>query len=86
MNINTRVDLDAIAGTADHAAFLSYLVGTLTYRSDITVYPPQYDHTLQPGAPGYVAPNCQDIKDLSVITRFGFTKDQLLAAAGGAGT
>jgi len=39
---------------------------------------------LQPGAEGYVAPDWQVVEDLSVIERFGFTKDEMLASASGA--
>ena len=85
MNINTRADLDAIAGTPDHKAFLSYLAGTITYQADQSVYPQNYDRTLQPGQPGYVAPNWQTVTDLSVIDRFGFTQAELTAAIAAGG-
>ena len=85
MNINTRADLDAIAGTPEHAAFLSYLNATITHQADQAVYPQNYDHTLQPGQTGYVAPNWQTITDLSVITRFGYTQETLAAAIAAGG-
>lgn len=75
--INTRADLDAISGTPEHAQFMEYLRGTMTLRKNVAVYPENYDHTLQPGDEGYVAPDWQEIEDLSVIERFGFTKADL---------
>jgi hypothetical protein len=82
--INTRADLDALVGTPEHAAFMGYLRGTMTRRVNAAVYPDQYDSSLQPGDEGYVAPDWQAVEDLSVIERFGFTKDEMLASATGA--
>jgi hypothetical protein len=69
--INTRADLDAIAGTPEHTAFMAYLRGTLTRRTDTQTYPEGY------GQPGYegepLAPVWEDVEDLSTIERFGFT-------------
>lgn len=79
--INTRADLDVIAGTPDHARFVEYLLGTMTRRVNAAVYPENYDNTLQPGDTGYVAPDWQEIEDLSVIERFGFTKAEMLSNA-----
>lgn len=79
--INTRADLDAIAGTPDHALFMDYLRGTMTRRVNAAVYPENYDNTLQPGDEGYVAPDWQEVEDLSVIERFGFTKAEMLSNA-----
>lgn len=71
--INTRADLDAIAGTPEHDEFMNYLRGTITYRRDMQAYPEDY------GQPSYdgptLAPVWQDMEDSSTIERFGFTKE-----------
>jgi len=75
--INTRADLDSIAGTPEHAEFISMLKGSMTQRHNAAVYPEGY------GQPGYVGPAVEpvwaDSEDLSTIERFGFTKDEILA-------
>lgn len=70
--INTRADLDAIAGTPEHAEFMQFLVGTMTRKQDVAVRPEGY------GQPEYegevIAPVWQDAEDLSTIEGFGFIK------------
>ena len=46
--INTRADLDAIAGTTAHAEFIAHLKGTLTRTADVRNYPADYDRTQKP--------------------------------------
>ncbi len=76
-SINTRADLDSIAGTPEYAAFIGLLKGSMTQRRDTAVYPADYN---QPGYTGAViAPVWSDVEDLSTITRFGFTKAEILA-------
>lgn len=73
--INTRADLDAIAGTEEHAKFIAGLKGSMTRRQDVQVYPDGY------GQPGYngesLGPIWEDVEDLSTIERFGFTKEEV---------
>ena len=70
--INTREDLDAIAGTPEHAEFMEFLKGSMTRKQDVAVRPEGY------GQPGYegevIAPVWSDVEDLSTIVRFGFSK------------
>jgi len=70
--INTRADLDAIAGTPEHAEFMSFLKGSMTRKQDTAVRPENY------GKPEYegevIAPIWKDVEDLSTIKMFGFTK------------
>lgn len=74
--INTRADLDALAGTPAHAAFIAALKGSMTRRTNVAVYPAGY------GQPGYegpaIDPVWEDIEDLSTIERFGFTKAEIV--------
>lgn len=72
--INTREDLDALLGTQAYDDFILHLKGTMVRRVNAAVYPENYDNTLQPGDTGYVAPDWQEVEDLSVIQRFGFVK------------
>lgn len=69
--INTRADLDAIAGTPQHAEFMRALKGSMTLKQNVQVYPEGY------GQPGYEGPTLEPIwefvEDLSTITAFGFT-------------
>lgn len=70
--INTREDLDSIAGTAEHAEFMVSLKGSMTRKQDVAVRPDGYG---QPGYEGEVIPPVwEDVEDLSTIQRFGFTK------------
>ena len=75
--VNTRADLDSIAGTPEHAAFITALKGSITQRSNVAVYPEGY------GQLGYAGPAIDpvwvDSEDLSTIERFGFTKAEILA-------
>ena len=69
--INTRADLDAIAGTPQHAEFMRALKGSMMLKQNVQVYPEGY------GQPGYEGPTLEPIwefvEDLSTITAFGFT-------------
>jgi hypothetical protein len=74
--INTRDDLDAIQGTPEHDEFMAKLKGSMTRKQDIQVYPENYN---QPDYDGEkLEPIFVDVEDLSVITAFGFTKEQLV--------
>lgn len=77
--INTRHDLDSIAGTPEHAAFIAALKGSLTRTTDVRVYPDGYDHNLKPEDAGYLAPTLGPINDDSSALRFGFAREELLA-------
>jgi hypothetical protein len=70
--INTREDLDAIAGTLEHTEFMAMLKGSMTRKQNIQVYPDGYN---QPDYSGEkLEPIWETIEDLSIIQRFGFTK------------
>lgn len=70
--INTRDDLDHLKGTAAYDEFMAYLKGSMSHKVDKAVYPEGYGQPDYTGEP--VTPDWQDVEDLSVITRFGFTK------------
>jgi len=70
--INTRADLDAIAGTPEHDEFMQFLKGSMTRKQDIAVRPENYG---QPEYEGDVIPPVwEDVEDLSTIEAFGFVK------------
>lgn len=70
--INTKEDLDALKGTAEYDAFMQILKGSMLRKQDIQVYPDDYN---QPDYQGEkLLPIWEEVEDLSVITRFGFTK------------
>jgi hypothetical protein len=71
--INTREDLDAIQGTAQHTEFMQFLKGTMTRKQDVAVRPDNYSDPDYEGE--VIDPIWEDIEDLSTIERFGFTKD-----------
>lgn len=75
--INSRADLDAIAGTPEHTKFIEALKGSITRREDQAVYPENYGMPDYDGAP--IDPVWVDVEDLSTIERFGFTKEEILA-------
>ena len=70
--INTRADLDAIAGTQEHTEFMQFLKGSMTRKQDVAERPDGY------GQPGYegdaIPPVWEDVEDLSTIEAFGFVK------------
>lgn len=70
--INTRADLDAIAGTPEHSEFMAVLRGSMVRKQNAQTYPEGY------GQPGHESPQLEpiweDIEDLSAITAFGFVK------------
>lgn len=73
--INTREDLDAIEGTPEYNDFIVKLKGSMTRKQNVQVYPDGYN---QPDYQGEkLEPIWQDVEDLSVIERFGFTKTEL---------
>jgi len=70
--INTREDLDAIAGTPEHAEFMNMLKGSMSRKQNVQVYPEGYS---QPDYDGEkLEPIWETVEDLSIIQRFGFTK------------
>lgn len=70
--INTREDLDAIAGTLEHSKFMNMLKGSMTQKQNVQVYPDGYS---QPDYQGEkLEPIWETVEDLSVIERFGFSK------------
>jgi hypothetical protein len=71
--INTREDLDSIAGTLEHAEFIEFLKGSMTRKQDVAVRPEGYGQPNYEGA--VIAPAWEDVEDLSSITRFGFQKE-----------
>lgn len=70
--INTREDLDALQGTKEYDDFMQILKGSMLRKQDIQVYPEGYNQ------PDYqedkLFPIWEEVEDLSIITRFGFTK------------
>jgi hypothetical protein len=75
--INTREDLDAIAGTPEHAEFMNMLKGSMTRKQNVQVYPEGYS---QPDYDGEkLEPIWETLEDLSIIQRFGFSKSDFKA-------
>jgi hypothetical protein len=71
--INTREDLDAIAGTPEHAEFMEFLKGSMTRKQDVAVRPEGYGQHDYEGE--VIEPAWEDVEDLSTITHFGFSKN-----------
>lgn len=73
--INSREDLDSLAGTPRHAEFISLLKGSMVQRRNQADYPEGY------GQSGYTGPEVAadwvDVEDLSTIERFGFTRAEM---------
>lgn len=69
--INTREDLDAVVGTEQHAQFMEYLKGSIRKPVNIQVYPEGYGTSEYTGEE--LAPIWEEVEDVSVIERFGFT-------------
>lgn len=70
--INTREDLEILKGTKEYDDFMQILKGSMLRKQDIQVYPEGYN---QPDYQGEkLLPVWEEVEDLSIITRFGFTK------------
>lgn len=70
--INTREDLEILKGTKEYDDFMQILKGSMLRKQDIQVYPEGYN---QPDYQGEkLLPVWEEVDDLSIITRFGFTK------------
>lgn len=70
--INTRADLDALAGTPAYLEALHALAGSTSTMQDAAVYPEGN------GQPGYVGPVVEadwaDVETLGTIERLGFSR------------
>ncbi len=70
--INSRADLDALAGTPAHLDALRALAGSMTTSTDMAIYPEGY------GQPGYAGPSIEpdwhEVETLGTIERFAFTR------------
>jgi len=73
--INTRADLEALAGTEAYRDFIERLKGSMTLRVDQAEYPENYGQPDYDGDP--IDPVWVEVEDLSTITRFGFSKAEL---------
>ena len=75
--INTRADLDALAGTPAYLDALRALAGSMITTQDVAVYPAGY------GQPDYdgpvVEPDWADVETLGTIERLGFTRSSFEA-------
>lgn len=76
LHINSREDLDALKGTQAYADFITYLKGSMTRKTDIAEYPENYNREGYDGP--QIEPQWVEVEDLSVITRYGFTREELL--------
>ena len=70
--INTREDLDSIAGTPEHAQFMELLRGSMLRTIDSAVRPESY---FMPDYNGeIIEPVWEQIEDFTTIGLFGFQK------------
>jgi hypothetical protein len=75
--VRTRFDYELLS-EEDQTTFKGYLKGTIDRQGDIREYPEGYwNLKLKEGDAGYLEPILQDIKDFTVIERFGFTEEDL---------
>ena len=74
-SINSREDLDSLAGTPQYAEFITLLKGSMTLRRNVAVYPDGYGQADYTGP--VIDPVWEDVEDLSTIERFGFGKDEI---------
>lgn len=76
--IQTRIDLDAAQGTPEHSEFIKLLHGSLVKKVCSTVYPDGYDNELKDGDEGFIPLEFEDAENLEEISRFGFTKQEII--------
>jgi hypothetical protein len=73
--INTRADLEALAGSEAYRDFIERLKGSMVMRVDQAEYPENYNQPEYDGDP--IDPVWVEVEDLSTITRFGFSKTEI---------
>jgi hypothetical protein len=73
--INSRADLDAIQGAPEYDEFITFLRGSMTRKQNVQVYPENYGTSEYTGET--LEPIWEDVEDLTTITLFGFTKEDL---------
>jgi hypothetical protein len=76
--IQTRQDLESIKGSQEYFEFIKLLKGSMVKKVCTTVYPEDYDHDLTPNDEGYIPLEFGEIENLEEISRFEFTKEDLL--------
>lgn len=76
--VQTRFDYELLS-EEDKVTFKSYLKGTINRQiNSRTEYPEGYwELRLTEGDEGYLEPILKDIKDFTIIERFGFTEEEL---------
>lgn len=73
--INSRADLDALKGTKAYDDFIAYLKGSMVRKENQAVYPEGYGTADYEGPE--IEPKWVEVEDMTTITRFGFTKEEL---------
>ncbi len=77
MQINTRADLEALAGTDAYAEALQMLKGSMTAAINVAVYPEGYFDD------GYAGPEIEpvweDVESLEALNLLGISKAEFLA-------
>jgi hypothetical protein len=76
--VRTRFDYELLS-EEDQTTFKGYLKGTIDRQTDVQIYPEGYwNLKLKEGDAGYLPEILEDIKDFTVIERFGFTEGELV--------
>lgn len=78
--INTPSDLVATEASDERTAFLNSLLNDYITFDD-AVYPQDYDHNLQPGDDGYIAPVIRQEWNAGSSAGWGFTSREQIEAA-----
>jgi len=80
MLINTATDLAATEPSPERTAFLNNLLNDYITFDD-AIYPQDYDHNLQPGDAGYIAPVNRQEWNAGAAAQWGFTDRAAVEAA-----
>lgn len=78
---NSAADLQAAPNTPEKQAFLQAILNDYITFDD-AVYPPDYDHSLQPGDDGYVAPVIRKEWNATAAAAWGFNNREAIEAEG----
>ncbi len=77
MQINTRADLEALAGSEAYAEALQMLKGSMTAAINVAVYPEGY---FEEGYAGpEIEPVWEEIESLDALNLLGISKSEFLA-------
>jgi hypothetical protein len=80
MIVNSTQDFSTVESSPEGHSLLQALYDDFTNFDD-AVYPPDYNWSLQPGDPGYIAPILRPVWNTTAAAEWGFASREAVAEA-----